>query len=65
MATKANSKHCQTSEMELFPKVVTGFRGELRVLLNIYNGAFFKNSQKLKVVHCFCKNLHLEFWTRF
>ena len=46
MATKANSKHCQTSEMELFPKVVTGFRGELRVLLNIYNGAFFKNSQR-------------------
>ena len=32
MATKANSRPCQTSEMELFPQVVTGFRGELRIL---------------------------------
>ena len=52
MATKANSKPCQTSEMELFPQVITGFRGKLRILLNIYDEAFFKNSQKLKVVHC-------------
>ena len=35
MATKANSKPCQTSEMELFPQVLTGFRGELRILLNM------------------------------
>ena len=35
MATKANSKPCQTSEMELFPQVVTGFRGERRILPNI------------------------------
>ena len=32
MATKANSKPSQTSEMELFPQVVTGFRGEPRIL---------------------------------
>ena len=33
--TKVNSKLCQTSEMELFPRVVSGFRGELRILPNI------------------------------
>ena len=26
---KVNSKPCQRAEMELFPQVVTGFRGEL------------------------------------
>ena len=30
--TKVNSKPCQTAEMELSPQVVTGFRGELRIL---------------------------------
>ena len=35
MAAKANSKPCQTSEMELFPQVVTGFRDELRILPNM------------------------------
>ena len=30
--TKVNSKPCQRVEMELFPQVVTGFRGELRIL---------------------------------
>ena len=34
-ATKANSKPCQTSEMELFVQVVTCFRSELRILPNI------------------------------
>ena len=34
MTKKANSKPCQTSEMELFPQVVTGFRGEVRILPN-------------------------------
>ena len=34
MATKANSKPCKTSEMVLFPQVVTGFRGELKILHN-------------------------------
>ena len=28
MATKANAKPYQTSQMELFSQVVTGFRGE-------------------------------------
>ena len=30
--TKVNSKPCQTAEMELLQQVVTGFRGELRML---------------------------------
>ena len=30
--TKMNSKPCQTAEMELSLQVVTGFRGELRIL---------------------------------
>ena len=29
--TKLSSKPCQTSEMELFARVVAGFRGELRI----------------------------------
>ena len=33
--TKVSSKRCQTSEMELSPQVVTGFRGKLRILPNI------------------------------
>ena len=32
---KMSSILCQTSEMELFPQVVTGFRGKLRILPNI------------------------------
>ena len=35
MATKTNTKPCKTSEMELFSQVVTGFRGELRILSKI------------------------------
>ena len=45
MATKANSKHCQTSEIEL-PQVVTGFRGELRIL----------STSKMEVVAKIVKN---------
>ena len=30
--TKVNSKPCQRAEMELLQQVVTGFRGELRIL---------------------------------
>ena len=32
MITKASSKPCLTSEMELFPQFVTGFRGEFKIL---------------------------------
>ena len=42
--TKVSSKLCQTSEMELFPQVVSTFKGELRTLPNISDGAFCKNS---------------------
>ena len=67
MAAKANSKPCQAPEMELFSQVVTGFRGELRISQTQANSdeAFCKNSQKLKVVYCFCKNLHLQCLIRF
>ena len=51
--------------MELFPQVFTGFRGELRILSNIYDEAFCKNSQKQKAVLYFCKNLHPECLPRF
>ena len=40
-------------------------RGELRILSNIEGGAFCKNSQTRKVVHYFCKNIHLGCLTRF
>ena len=55
MATKANSKPCQTSETDLFPQVVTGFMGEIRNCQNSKIKLFTNNSQKLKAVHCFCK----------
>ena len=32
MITKANLKPCVASEIQLFPEVVTGFRGEFRIL---------------------------------
>ena len=35
MTKKANLNPFETSEMELFPQVVTGFKGELRILRNI------------------------------
>ena len=57
--TKVNSEFCQTSEMELFSQVATGFRGELRILSNSYDKVFCKNSEKRKAVHYFCKKLHL------
>ena len=44
MASKANSKPCQISEMELFPQVLTGYKDEFRILPNIKTGAFCKNS---------------------
>ena len=65
--TKVSLKPWQTCEMELFPQVVTACTGALWILSNISDGAFFKDSQKRKVVHCFCKKLHLEclrFWVR-
>ena len=61
--TKVHSKLCQTADMELFLLVVTGFRGQLRILPYIEDGAFCKNSQ-WSLVHYFCKNLHFECLTR-
>ena len=54
-------KPCQTSEMKLFPQVITA-RGELRILPYIYDEAFCKNSQKQKAVHYFAKISILDVW---
>ena len=35
MNTNVSSISCLTSEMELFPQVVTGFRGKLKILPHI------------------------------
>ena len=59
MAAKANSKPCKISEMKLFSPVVTGFRGELRILPNILDGTFCKI---LKAVHYFAKTSILDVW---
>ena len=56
MAAKSNSKPCQTSEMKLFPQVVTGFRDKLRILSNILDEAFCKNSRKQKKSSLFLQN---------
>ena len=63
--TKVSSKPCQIAEMELFPLVVTGFRGKRRILPYIEDGTFCKNSQQRKAVHYFFKNLHLGCLARF
>ena len=56
MTTKANSRLYETSETEPFllrcKPVATGFRGELRILPNILDGAFCKYNQKLKAAYC-------------
>ena len=48
MASKTNSKPCQRLRWSFFHKIVTGFRGKLKMLPNILDGTFYKNSQKLK-----------------
>ena len=60
--TKVNSKSCQTAEMGLFPQVVIGFRGELRILPYLQDGASCKNSQKRKAVRYFPKTSILDVW---
>ena len=61
MATKTNSKPCQTSAMEPLPQFVIGFRGKLQTSKM---ELFAKNSQKQKTVHYFSKNLQLGCLTR-
>ena len=58
--TKVNSKPCQAAELELFGQVVTGFRGELRILPYILDRAFCENSQKRKAVTIFAKTSILD-----
>ena len=61
MATKANSKHCQTSQMKLFPQVITGCGVKLGILPpSIEDGAFSKNSQNLKAIHYLAKSPILD-----
>ena len=52
-------------EMGLFPQVVTGFRGEFKILHNYLRLSFLQKQSKIKVVYCFCKNLHFQYLIRF
>ena len=51
--TKVSSKPCQTSEMKFFLQVVTGFRGELRILQTSKMELFAK-IVKLKAARFLC-----------
>ena len=62
--TNVSSKPCQTSEMELFLQVVTGFRGEPESCQTSKKELFAKNSPKRKAVHYFSKNFRLGCLTR-
>ena len=48
--------------MKLFLQVVAGCRGEMRILQNIKDEAFCKNSQKLKPLTIFAKAFILDVW---
>ena len=50
MPAKTNSKPCQKSEMELFPQIITGFRGEIRILQNTSDAAFRRSKSRLLFV---------------
>ena len=65
MAIKANSKPCQTSEMELFSRRRYWPQRRTQNLAKHVDGTFCKNKQELKVVHYLCKNLHLGCLTSF
>ena len=58
---KMNSRPCQTSEMELFPQVFSGFTRNSESCQR----AFCKHSQKRKAGHYFCKKPHHGCLTRF
>ena len=48
-----------------FAKIINGCKGEFKILSNIWDGAFWINSQKLTPLYYFCKNFHLGCLTRF
>ena len=48
MGSKVNSKPCQTSEMELLLKVITGCRGEFRILAKYLRWSFLQKQLKTK-----------------
>ena len=50
MATKTNSKPCQISEMELFPRSRYWLQGQTQDLVKHLRWSFYKNSQKQKAV---------------
>ena len=52
---KLNSRPYQTVEMQLFPHIVTGFRGRLRFLPYICNGDFAKIVKNKKPFTIFAK----------
>ena len=57
--TKVNSKLCQTAEMELFPQVVTGFRGKLSCHISKMK-LFAKIVKSEKRFTIFAKNSNLD-----
>ena len=60
MTTKANSKHCQTSEIDLFPRRRYWLQRQTQDVTK--DEAFCK---KLKAVYYLRKNLHLGCLRRF
>ena len=72
VATKANSKPYETFEMELFPQVLTSYRGEFRIFPNNYGSIsigyiFFKECNESICLlwyifskdRCFYRYLHI------
>ena len=62
MVTKANSKPCQISEMELFLQNVTSFATYPESCHTSKMVAFSKNSRKLKAFATFAKSFILDVW---
>ena len=60
--TKVNSKPSQTSEMGLFPQVVTSFRGKLRILSTSKMELFAKIVKNEKPFTISSKTSILDIW---
>ena len=69
MSTETNSKSCETSEMELFPRSSSSLQRQTKNIAKHLRRSFCKNCQKLNAVHYLRKNLYLgclkRFWISF
>ena len=45
-----------------FAKIINGCKGEFKILSNIWDGAFWINSQKLTPLYYFAKTSTLDVW---